>query len=81
VALDQIDPKLFIDADPGGFLAGGPRNFCRTWPIQETVTVKGFYFAREDSPTSMARRSRYTGLETVAPVSDDPIVRLSTVLA
>jgi hypothetical protein len=30
---------------------------------------------------SMARRSRYTSLETVAPVSDDAIVRLSTVLA
>ena len=23
-------PKLFIDGDPGGFLVGGPRDFCRT---------------------------------------------------
>lgn len=43
-------PKLFVDADPGGFLVGGPRDFCRTWPNQETVTVKGFHFLQEDSP-------------------------------
>ncbi len=60
-------PKLFIDAGPGGFLAGGPRDFCRTWPIQETVTVKGFTLRGRIRPTSMARRSRYTSLETVPP--------------
>jgi haloalkane dehalogenase len=50
VALDQLDPETFIDADPGGFLVGGPRDFCRTWPNQENVTVKGFHFLQEDSP-------------------------------
>lgn len=43
-------PKLFIDVVSGGFLVGGPRDFCRTWPNQETVTVKGFHFLQEDSP-------------------------------
>jgi haloalkane dehalogenase len=43
-------PKLFIDADPGGFLVGGPREFCRTWPNQETVSVKGYHFLQEEAP-------------------------------
>lgn len=43
-------PKLFIDADPGGFLVGGPREFCRAWPNQETVSVKGFHFLQEEAP-------------------------------
>jgi haloalkane dehalogenase len=33
-------PKLFIDADPAGFLIKGQREFCRAWPNQEIVTVK-----------------------------------------
>ena len=40
---------LFIDADPGDFLVGGSPNFYRTWPNQETVTVKGFQFLQEVS--------------------------------
>lgn len=43
-------PKLFIDADPGGFLIGAPREFCRSWPNQTTVTVSGSHFVQEDSP-------------------------------
>jgi haloalkane dehalogenase len=43
-------PELFIDADPGGFLVGGPRAFSRTWPNQETVTVKGFPLLQEEAP-------------------------------
>jgi haloalkane dehalogenase len=29
-------PKLFIDADPGGFLIGAPREFCRAWLMKWT---------------------------------------------
>ena len=43
-------PKLFINADPGAILRGGPREFCRTWPNQTEVTVKGIHFVQEDSP-------------------------------
>jgi len=43
-------PKLFIDADPGGFLVGGQREFCRTWPNQEIVSIKGYHFLQEEAP-------------------------------
>ena len=43
-------PKLFINADPGSILTGRARDFCRTWPNQEEVTVKGLHFIQEDSP-------------------------------
>src|SRR5215470_1357882 len=43
-------PKLFIDADPAGFLIKGQREFCRAWPNQQVVTVKGAHFLMEDSP-------------------------------
>jgi len=46
-------PKLFIDADPAGFLIKGQREFCRTWPNQQVVTVKGAHFLMEDSPTEV----------------------------
>ncbi len=43
-------PKLFIDAEPAGFLIKGQREFCRSWPNQQVVTVKGAHFLQEDSP-------------------------------
>ncbi|MEM7538306.1 MAG: haloalkane dehalogenase [Chloroflexota bacterium] len=43
-------PKLFINAKPGTILTGPQREFCRTWPNQEEVTVKGLHFIQEDSP-------------------------------
>ena len=43
-------PKLFINGDPGGFLIGAQREFCRAWPNQEEITVKGAHFLQEDSP-------------------------------
>jgi haloalkane dehalogenase len=46
-------PKLFINGDPGGFLIGAQREFCRTWPNQEEVTVKGAHFLQEDSPSEL----------------------------
>lgn len=46
-------PKLFIDAEPAGFLIGAQREFCRTWPNQQTVTVDGAHFLPEDAPTSI----------------------------
>ena len=43
-------PKLFINADPGIILVGAQREFCRAWPNQREVTVKGLHFIQEDSP-------------------------------
>jgi haloalkane dehalogenase len=43
-------PKLFIDAEPAGFLIGAQREFCRAWPNQQIVTVNGSHFVQEDSP-------------------------------
>jgi haloalkane dehalogenase len=43
-------PKLFIDADPAGFLIGAQREFCRAWPNQQTVLVKGSHFLQEEAP-------------------------------
>jgi haloalkane dehalogenase len=43
-------PKLFINAEPGALLTGRSRDFCRTWPNQTEVTVKGIHYVQEDSP-------------------------------
>jgi haloalkane dehalogenase len=46
-------PKLFINADPGTILTGSQREFCRRWPNQREVTVKGSHFIQEDSPAEI----------------------------
>jgi haloalkane dehalogenase len=46
-------PKLFINGDPGGFLIGAQREFCRAWPNQEEITVKGTHFLQEDAPSEI----------------------------
>jgi haloalkane dehalogenase len=48
-------PKLFINADPGTILTGAQREFCRGWPNQREVTVKGFHFIQEDSPAEIGQ--------------------------
>ncbi len=48
-------PKLFINADPGVILTGVQREFCRTWPNQREVTVRGSHFIQEDSPTEIGQ--------------------------
>ena len=42
-------PKLFVNAEPGSILVGAQREFCRTWPNQQEVTVPGVHFVQEDS--------------------------------
>jgi len=46
-------PKLFVNAEPGTILIGAQREFCRTWPNQEEVTVRGAHFIQEDSPAEI----------------------------
>jgi haloalkane dehalogenase len=43
-------PKLFINAEPGSILTGPQREYCRSWPNQQEITVKGTHFIQEDSP-------------------------------
>ena len=47
--------KLFINADPGAILTGPQREFCRSWPNQQEMTVKGVHFIQEDSPAEIGR--------------------------
>lgn len=48
-------PKLFVNADPGVILIGAQREFCRRWPNQREITVKGSHFVQEDSPHEIGR--------------------------
>ncbi len=57
LARSQV-PKLFVNADPGSILVGAPREFCRRWPNQDEVTVKGIHFIQEDSPVEIGQAIR-----------------------
>jgi haloalkane dehalogenase len=48
-------PKLFINGEPGDILTGSRRDFCRTWPVQRAVTVRGRRLLQEDSPDEIGR--------------------------
>ena len=48
-------PKLFVNAEPGAILIGEQREFCRSWPNQTEVTVKGNHFLQEDSPDEIGQ--------------------------
>ncbi len=50
--------KLFINAQPGAILIGAQREFCRDWPDQREVTVKGSHFIQEDSPAEIGEAIR-----------------------
>lgn len=48
-------PKLFVNAEPGSILIGRQREFCRSWPNQQEVTVAGSHFIQEDSGPEIGR--------------------------
>ena len=48
-------PKLLVNADPGSILTGPLLEYCRTWPNQSEVTVKGLHFIQEDSGDEIGR--------------------------
>jgi len=48
-------PKLFIDADPAGFLIGAQREFCRAWPNQQTIMIQGAHFLQEEAPDEVGK--------------------------
>jgi haloalkane dehalogenase len=51
-------PKLFVNAEPGALITGRARDFCRTWPEQREVTVKGIHYIQEDSPREIGEALR-----------------------
>ena len=59
-------PKLFISAQPGSLLVGRAREFCRSWPNQREVEVRGIHFVQEDSPNEIgsALREFIEGLQS-----------------
>ncbi|MBD0380489.1 haloalkane dehalogenase [Paenibacillus sedimenti] len=42
-------PKLFIRAEPGK-MTQSTIDYCRTWPAQREVAVKGLHYPQEDAP-------------------------------
>jgi haloalkane dehalogenase len=55
-------PKLFVNGSPGSILVGAQREFCRTWPNQHEVTVRGSHFLQEDSPVEIGQAiARFLG--------------------
>ena len=49
-------PKLFLKAEPGGILSGGPDvDFARSLPAQTEVTIAGVHYVQEDSPHEIGR--------------------------
>src|SRR5215831_17497329 len=47
--------KLFVNADPGAILVGAQREFCRGWPNQREVAVRGSHFVQEDAGPEIGR--------------------------
>lgn len=48
-------PKLLIVGEPGAIITGRTLEFCRSWPNQTEVTVKGLHFLQEDSPDEIGK--------------------------
>lgn len=46
-------PKLFVNGDPGAIMVGEVREFCRSWPNQREIMVKGRHLLQEDSPADI----------------------------
>ena len=57
-------PKLFVNAEPGT-MSLDEREFCRGFPNQTEVTVRGLHFIQEDSPDEIgeALARWYTSLQ------------------
>ncbi len=51
-------PKLLITAQPGAILIGEQLEFCRSWPNQREVSVRGSHFIQEDSPDEIGSELR-----------------------
>jgi haloalkane dehalogenase len=59
-------PKLFIDAEPAGFLIGAQREFCRAWPNQQVAIVQGAHFLQEEAPDAVGEATARFVAEVLA---------------
>ena len=76
-------PKLLIVGDPGAIVRGSTLEFCRTWPNQTEVTVKGLHFLQEDSPHEIGKALQtfvksISGSSTRVSEPVTPFLRLPT---
>jgi len=62
-------PKLLIVGDPGAIVRGRTLEFCRTWPNQSEITVKGIHFLQEDSPDQIGKALQGF-MKSLAQISD-----------
>ena len=63
-------PKLFINAEPGSLLIGRSREFCRCFPNQQEITVRGIHFIQEDSPDEIGTAlARFINANSLADVN------------
>jgi haloalkane dehalogenase len=61
-------PKLRIVGEPGAIGKGRSLAFCRTWPNQTEVTVKGVHFLQEDSPDEIGEALQQFVMSVNRPV-------------
>ena len=50
-------PKLYIKAEPG-LLQPSQHAFCRAWPAQREISVRGLHTPQEDSPDEIGQALR-----------------------
>jgi haloalkane dehalogenase len=63
-------PKLLVLSEPGAIMRGRTREFCRAWPNQREVTVRGGHFLIEDSPAQIgAALAEFVEAKAARPVS------------
>lgn len=48
-------PKLLVVGEPGVLIRDRTLEFCRTWPNQREVKVKGMHYLQEDSPDEIGK--------------------------
>lgn len=65
LARSEMLPKLLVRANPGAILQdhGSELAYCRSWPNQREVEVRGSHFLQEDSPHEIGEALREFVLE------------------
>jgi len=60
-----------------GFLSGAQREFCRAWPNQSAVPVKGAHFLPEDSPEEVgSATARFVAKVLAGQIRSSPAGRV-----
>jgi len=57
-------------------LIGPQRDFCRAWPNQQEVTVRGAHFLPEDSPIEVGDAiARFVAKVLAGQIASQPVVQ------